>query len=89
MLRKPALILTVLGLAFAFAAPPPTALAAQKKSTKQTSQKKANTQPKKKKTARTKAKTKYNFRARTYYPWYEGYDGLESFYMQFDRDFGF
>ena len=36
-----------------------------------------------------KGTTRYNFRARTYYPWYEGYDGLESYYMQFDRNFGY
>jgi len=31
--------------------------------------------------------TRYNFRKRTYFPWYEG-TTAEAFYMQFDKRFG-
>ena len=88
LLKKLTICATLATAGLVLAAPPQPVFAAKKKTTQKKSPKKAK-KPMKKKSAQKKGTTKYNFRARTYYPWYEGYDGLESFYMQFDREFGF
>ena len=86
MLRGILLAITIIVFTSADFVAPNHGFAAQKSSK---AKKHSKNSKKAKRTGSRKANTHYNFRARTYYPWYEGYSGFESFYMQFDRRYGY
>jgi len=81
-------ILLTLGVT-AFALPGPSDVLAKQKQTAQKHQKQKSKKASRKARSNSQPRTKYNFRARTYYPWYEGYEGWERLYMPFDRNYGY
>ena len=86
MLRSLIVALAVIGFTATYFSTPNPGFAAQKSSK---AKKHSKNSKKAKRAGARKGNTRYNFRARTYYPWYEGYPGLESYYMQFDRRYGY
>ena len=89
MLRTIVIMFTLLAVIGSFNASSQEVWAAKKSAKNNVEKTKKIHKKKVKRNGSRKGNTQYNFRARTYYPWYEGYDGLESYYMQFDRDFGY